>query len=288
MLKRWGRWGEQDEAGALNLIGPDEVRAAAGLVRTGQIIKLGMDLGPGTVVPPHRKRVERLMARDGGDYAAGARRPGGFQFAEEVWSFAAHSGTHVDALSHAWYDDHLWNGFPGAGTRTTTGAKRCGAEKLTPIVTRGVLLDVAPGGALPTSTAVGADDLRAAAARAGVEPRAGDVVLIRTGWIASMLGDPAGYCDDEPGIDLGAAQWLAEADVAAVGADNYAVEVQPAPAGQMFPVHQLLLRDCGIPLIENVLLDELAAAGVGEFCFVAAPLPLVGGTAGPVCPLALL
>jgi kynurenine formamidase len=224
------------------------------------------------------------MSRDGGDYAAGARRPGGFQFAEEVWSFAAHSGTHIDALSHAWYDDQLYNGFPGNGTRSTTGAQRCGAEKLAPLVTRGVLIDAAPGSSLPASTPVTADDLRAS----GVALRPGDVVLIRTGWVTAMVSDPLGYCDHEPGIDTSAAEWLAEADVAAVGADNYAVEVQPAPPGEMFPVHQLLLRDCGIPLIENLLLDELAAAGAAEFWFVAAPLPLVGGTAGPVCPLALL
>lgn len=287
MTQRWGRWGADDETGAPNLIGPTEVRAATALVQGGRVLRLGMDLGPATVVPPHRKRVERLMSRDGGDYAAGARRPGGFQFAEEVWSFAAHSGTHIDALSHAWYDDQLYNGFPGSGTRTTTGAKRCGAEKLAPLVTRGVLLDVAPGSALPASTAVDDAALRAAADRAGVTLRPGDVVLVRTGWVGSMLADPAGYCDHEPGIDYAAAQWLAEADVAAVGADNYAVEVQPASAGEMFPVHQLLLRDCGIPLIENMVLDELAAAGVAEFCFVAAPLPLVGGTAGPVSPLAM-
>ncbi|HVE25397.1 MAG TPA: cyclase family protein [Sporichthya sp.] len=284
MTPRWGRWGPDDEVGAPNLIGPAEVRAAVGLVSAGRVIKLGMDLGPATVVPPHRKRIERSMSRDGGDYAAGARRPGGFQFAEEVWSFAAHSGTHIDALSHAWYDDQLYNGFPGNGTRSTTGAQRCGAEKLAPLVTRGVLIDAAPGSSLPASTPVTADDLRAS----GVALRPGDVVLIRTGWVTAMLSDPLGYCDHEPGIDTSAAEWLAEADVAAVGADNYAVEVQPAPPGEMFPVHQLLLRDCGIPLIENLLLDELAAAGAAEFCFVAAPLPLVGGTAGPVCPLALL
>jgi kynurenine formamidase len=284
MTPRWGRWGADDEVGAPNLIGPAEVRAAVGLVSAGRVIKLGMDLGPATVVPPHRKRIERSMSRDGGDYAAGARRPGGFQFAEEVWSFAAHSGTHIDALSHAWYDDQLYNGFPGNGTRSTTGAQRCGAEKLAPLVTRGLLIDAAPGSSLPASTPVTADDLRAS----GVTPRPGDVVLIRTGWVTAMLSDPLGYCDHEPGIDTSAAEWLAEADVAAVGADNYAVEVQPAPPGEMFPVHQLLLRDCGIPLIENLLLDELAAAGAAEFCFVAAPLPLVGGTAGPVCPLALL
>jgi len=288
MVQRWGRWGPDDEAGALNLVGPDEVRAATALVRTGRVLRLGLDLGPETVVPPHRKRVERLMARDGGDYAAGARRPGGFQFAEEVWSFAAHSGTHIDALSHAWYDDHLYNGFPGTGTRTTTGARRCGAEKLPPVVTRGLLLDVAPGSALRESAVVGEAELRAAAERAGTEPRPGDVVLVRTGWLGSAGDDAVRYNDHEPGIDVEAARWLAAADVAAVGADNYAVEVQPAAEGQVFPVHQLLLRDCGIPLIENVVLDELAAAGVSEFCFVASPLPLVGGTAGPVCPLAIL
>ena len=288
MVQRWGRWGPEDEAGALNLIGPEEVRAAAGLVRSGRVVRLGLDLGPSTVVPPHRKRVERLMSRDGGDYAAGARRPGGFQFAEEVWSFAAHSGTHIDALAHAWYDDHLYNGFPGTGTRTTTGARRCGAEKLTPIVTRGLLLDMAPGGALPASTAISEADLQAAAERVGVMPRPGDVVLVRTGWLGSAGDDAARYNDDEPGITIAAARWLAEADVAAVGSDNYAVEVQPAPQGQMFPVHQLLLRDYGVPLIENVVLDELAATDVAEFCYVAAPLPLVGGTAAPVCPLAII
>lgn len=287
MAERWGRWGADDEIGAPNLVGPEQVKAAGAMIAQGRILRLGMDLGPATVVPPHRKRVERHMTRDGGDYAAGARRPGGFQFAEEVWSFAAHSGTHIDALSHAWYDDEIYNGFPGAGTRTTTGAKRCGAEKLTPLVTRGVLLDVAPGSSLPASTPVTAARLQATAEAAGVTLRPGDVVLIRTGWVGAMIGDPAGYCDHEPGIDLGAAQWLADADVAAVGADNYAIEAQPSAPGTMFPVHQLLLRDCGIPLIENMVLDALAAEGVAEFCFVAAPLPLVGGTAGPVSPLAI-
>ena len=83
----WGRWGEDDEAGALNLIGPAEVLAAASLVRHGSVVVLGQQLGPRTAVPPHRKRVERFMTRDGGDYAAGARRPNGFQFAEDVISF---------------------------------------------------------------------------------------------------------------------------------------------------------------------------------------------------------
>jgi len=285
----WGRWGGADEAGAPNLIGPAQVVAGMGLAQRGKVIRLGMDLGPATAVPPHRKRPERFMTRDGGDYASGARRPGGFQFAEEVWSFAAHSGTHIDALAHAWADDRLYNGFPGHGTRSTTGAQRCGADKLPPMVTRGVLIDlVGDGPALAASEPVSAGRLAATCAALGVTLRPGDVVVIRTGWLAEAGGDPARYFASEPGIDASAASWLAAADVAAVGADNYAVEVQPSEEGTMFPVHQILIRDHGVPLLEGVVLDELAREGAVEFCFIASPLPLVGGTASPLCPLAVL
>lgn len=290
MADNWGRWGEEDEAGALNLIGPSEVLAGLGLARRGKIVRLGLDLGPRTPVPPHRKTPERFMTRDGGDYAAGARRPGGFQFAEEVWSFAAHSGTHLDALAHAWAEDRLYNGFPGHGTRSTTGAARCGADKLLPVITRGVLIDLVGDGApLGPDEPVSADRLAAACASTGVALQRGDVVLIRTGWLSTVRGADHGHVfESEPGIDPSAARWLAEADVSVVGADNYAVEVQPSEEGTMFPVHQILIRDHGVPLLEFAALDELAAEGATEFCFVAAPLPLVGGTASPLCPLAVL
>lgn len=286
----WGRWGDDDEAGALNLIGEPQVRRAVGLVEHGRVLRLGQDLGPTTPVPPHRKQVERFMSRDGGDYAAGARQPGGFQFAEEVVSFAAHTGTHVDALSHVWCGNQLYNGFPSSTIRSTTGAQRCGADKLPPVVTRGILLDVTiphPGPLGPADT-VSAADLQAAAQAADVTPEAGDAVLIHTGWLARSTGEGDEHFFGEPGIDEEAAHWLADADVAVIGADNYAIEVQPSAPGTMFPVHQILIRDYGIPLIENVVLDELARSGASTFLFIAAPLPLVGGTAGPVSPLAVL
>ena len=286
----WGRWGPDDETGALNLVGPGQVKRAIGLVREGRTVGLGQPLGPGTPVPAHRKAVERLMMRDGGDYAAGARSPGGFQFAEEVLGFAAHSGTHMDALAHAWYGDRLYNGFPSTTVRSTTGALRCGADKLRPVVTRGVLLDVAAqrGRRLEAGEVVGLDDVQAAADAAGVSPETGDVVLVRTGWYGATADPRDDYFEGEPGLDVDAARWLAEAGVAAVGADNYAIEVLPFTSEAVFPVHQLLMRDFGVPLIEGMVLDELAEAGAGEFLLVAAPLPVVGGTAGPVCPVAVL
>ncbi|MEX2290309.1 MAG: cyclase family protein [Mycobacteriales bacterium] len=286
----WGRWGPEDEAGALNLIGSEQVLRATALVREGRVVRLGQPLDPLVPGAPHRKRVERFMTRDGGDYAAGARRPHGFQFAEEVWSFAAHSGTHMDALAHVWCEDRLYNGYPSSGVRSTTGAQRCGAAELRPVVTRGLLLDVAAGRghALVAGEAVTASELQAAADCAQVQPEPGDAILVRTGWLAACGDDLTTYFAAEPGIDRGAAQWLADADVAVVGSDNYAVEVQPSAPGTSFPAHQLLLRDHGVPLIENLLLDELARAGATAFLLVAAPLQLVGGTAGPLSPVAVL
>src|SRR4029077_17516183 len=133
--------------------------------------------------------------------------------------------------------------FPSTTIRSTTGATRCGIDKMGPILTRGVLLDVCAvaGAPLPTGTSISDAGLQQAADRAEVEPEAGDVVLLRTGWNESMLAS-AEYYDGEPGIDITAARWLAEHDVAAVGADNYAVEVLPFPPGEVFPVHKLLIR----------------------------------------------
>jgi kynurenine formamidase len=284
----WNRWGAEDERGALNHIDAEAVKRAAALVRTGQVISLAQPLSARTPFPPHRAGMQHFMGRSGGDYAAGARRPGGFQFAEDTLLMPAHIGTHIDALCHAWYDDQLYNGFPGAGTRGTTGAARCGIHRMGPIVTRGVLLDVAAvrGGPLPDGAAIGVADLEQAARDAGGEPAKGDVVLIRTGWAERQTGVVS--FDTEPGLDLAAALWLASREVAVVGADNFAVEVLPFATGTVFPVHQRLIRDFGIPLLEGLVLKPLADTGRHDFLFAASPLPVVGGTGSPISPMAIL
>ncbi|MFN0317312.1 MAG: cyclase family protein [Burkholderiales bacterium] len=285
----WGRWGMEDERGAANFAGSDEVVRAAHLVKTGQVISLAQPLSPRTPVPGHRASMLHFMGRDGGDYAAGGKRPGGFQFSEDTVVLPLHLGTHIDALCHAWHDDELYNGFSSNTIRSTTGAAHCGIDKLGPIVARGVLLDVTqdPGKPLAMGANITRAQLQAAAAKAGVSIARGDVVLIRTGWIESMLCDPR-YYDGEPGIDVEAARWLADAGVAVIGADNYAVESIPFPAGQVFPVHQLVIRGYGITLLEGLVLAPLAQAGATEFLFVAAPLPIVGGTGSPLVPVAIL
>ncbi len=284
----WGHWGKEDERGALNYIGTQEVMRATRLVKTGEVVSLAQPLSPETPVPNHRAPMQHFMQRDGGDYAAGGKRPGGFQFAEDTVVMALQFATHIDALCHAWHDDKLYNGFPSTGTRSTTRAVRCGVEKMGPIVTRGILLDVLDDGQpLAKGTAVTRERLRQSAERAGISVSQGDVVLIRTGWIETMLADPH-YYDGEPGIDVEAARWLAEAGVAVIGSDNFAVEHIPFPQGSVFPVHQLVIRTYGIPLLEGLVLAPLAAKGVSEFLFIATPLPFIGGTGSPLVPAAIL
>lgn len=286
----WNRWGADDERGALNYIGPDEVRRATGLVRTGEVLRLAQLLSSKTPVPGHRCGLQHFMGRDGGDYAAGSGRPGGFQFAEDSVMMPLHIGTHVDALCHAWYDDKLYNGFSGNGIRSVRGAERLGMEKMPPIVTRGILLDLVKlkGRILVPGESITRADLEAAAAAAGVKPEQGDAVLLRTGWLESQKEVNKPSFDTEPGINVEAARWLAEAGIAVVGADNFAVEVLPFPEGSVFPVHQLLIRDFGVPLLEGMMLDPLVASGRHEFLFVASALPIVGATGSPLAPVAVL
>ena len=123
---------------------------------------------------------------------------------------------------------------------------------------------------------------------AGITPGRGDAVLIRTGWLEAQKGVKQPSFDVEPGINVEAARWLAESGVAIVGADNFAIEVMPFATDTVFPVHQLLIRDYGVPLLEGLMLDPLVDSGRHEFLFIASPLPIVGATGSPLAPVAVL
>jgi kynurenine formamidase len=162
------------------------------------------------------------------------------------------------------------------------------------MVCRGVLLDVAAlhgTEVLPGGYGITEDDLAAAAQKAGVELRAGDVVLIRSGWSANF-GDAGAFLGHDkgvPGPTEGAARWLADRGARATGAETIAYEqIKPEIGHKLLPVHRLLLVERGVHIIEVMNLAGLAAAGVREFVFVLAPLKIVGGTGSPVRPLAVV
>jgi len=287
----WGRWGETDERGTANYVTPKLLTAAAGLVRRGKVYSLSLPIQSQAVpVAPRRGPPQHFMILDGGDYAAGLTRKSGFQASDDYLALYTHGSTHIDALAHVWYDGTLYNGF-SANTLRSTGAGKCGIDKLGHLVGRGVLLDFCRHrGETPLAggTVLGPEDFAACAKAQGVELRQGDIVLMRTGWLASFdERDPAIFFRSEPGIGLAAGEWIGKQGFAAIGADNYAVEAIPTENGISAPVHRRLLRDYGCSLMELMVLDRLAAEEVWEFMFVAAPLMITGGVGSPINPLAI-
>lgn len=143
------------------------------------------------------------------------------------------------------------------------------------------------GDLLPPSTPITDADLQAAAKAGDVDVGSADAVLIRTGWWETHRG-ASEYHDNEPGLTDEAALWLAARDVVLVGADNYAVEVQPSPPDTTFPAHLTLLHEYGIVMLENLDLTGLVTARATTFLFVANPLMMQGSTASPLNPVAVL
>ena len=146
----WGRWGKDDERGAANFASAERIRdAASSLVRSGKVYSLAIPLQASDVpVLPPRAAPQHFMRLDGGDYAAGLKRKGGFQTSDDYIALGTHATTHIDALAHVWYEDRLYNDFP-ANTVRSNGAKHCGIDKLVHLVGRGVLIDLCAHRKLP-------------------------------------------------------------------------------------------------------------------------------------------
>jgi len=289
----WGRWGESDEIGAANLLTPDHVlRSLRGAASTGKVYSLAQPIRASGTPRSESGLSLHLMSQDAGDYATGSLQPsdGGQSVAMDYVFLRIHgSATHVDALGHVWTGDEIYNGHPSAQT-SSAGLARCGVEKLTSIVTRGVLLDVAGEAgpdALVSSHEITVEQLEACADREGVRIEGGDAVLIRTGWSTVYERDPKRFVYEFPGIGVDAARWLAERDVVLVGADTLGLEVRTRDHPWDLPVHVCLLRDHGIYMLELLDLETIAADRVYQFLFVLAPLPIAGGSGSPVNPLAI-
>ena len=224
---------------------------------------------------------------------------------DDLVTMSTCAGTHIDGLAHVTYDGFMYNGFPATNVTVSGGALTCGVETLPPIVTRGVLLDVAAGKGvagldeIDPGYAITAADLDAAAEQAGVTVQSGDAVLVRTGDMRHLkAGDRERYAlgDDFhfPGLSVHSIEWFREHDVAAVFTDNYAFESFPPPSpdwSDTLAVHMLHIRDMGLVQGQNWDFEELAADcaadGQYDFLLVAAPEPIKGATSTPVAPVAL-
>jgi kynurenine formamidase len=287
-MQGWGRWGSDDELGSLNLLGASEVHRGIAEVRDGTVVSLSAPIrsGRGFNIVGRNPPVH-YMVRDGGDYAAGLPERAGFGFADDVVTLPTHGVTHVDALAHVWQDGQMYNGHP-AREVTSRGAARLGIDKMTPIVTRGVFVDAAPGGSRTPDDPIHVGELRQRLADSEVELLPGDALLVRTGWLDGFAAGTANG-SSWPGLDRDCADWLADSDVVLIGSDNVGVESFPSsdPDCQV-PLHIQLLRGRGIYFSELMDLSGLVDAGRPTFLFILAPLPLVGAVGSPVAPIAVL
>ncbi|MGB5755274.1 MAG: cyclase family protein [Acidimicrobiales bacterium] len=294
--KNWGRWGDDDEAGALNYITPDHRRAAAAEVTVGETVSCAREL-------PVRPSVENpnpalhMMTRGGDDCVV----PGlGLESTSDFVGVAFHgmSTSHIDALCHVFVDGLMYNGFAGTEVRSTgadRGSIMCAGDG---IVGRGVLLDMARQQGLPylePGTAITVADLEAAEAGQSLTVGEGDILLIGTGRDARRAeGGPwHPFTEGLAGLHPQCIPWLHERRVSVLGCDGVS-DVLPGnnPPRWIMPIHQCVIVAMGVHLLDNLRLDRLAdacgRAGKWSFLFTVAPLRVEGGTGSPVNPIAVL
>eukprot|EP00903_Cladosiphon_okamuranus_P017161 g15806.t1 len=255
------KYGPEDEIGAANLLTPDRAKAAAGL--PGQVNNSG--LGPTKTT-----------------------------YNDDIFMGWLGIGSQIDGLGHIGEDHVYYNGNDGSDFVAADGMKKLGIEKVPPIVTRGVLLNMSKfyGQDIVTEgTAYTRDDIMAAAEAQGVEIREGDVVLFHSGWLDLLkeeTRDAARYGSVEPGLGKSGAEYLAEIGVVAIGADTWGLEAVPFEEGVgVFEVHQILLAHHGIYILENMVTEELAADGVTEFMFVLGHAKVRGAVQMIINPVAI-
>lgn len=288
----WGRWGDSDELGTLNLLTPERVLAALRLPKTGKTYSLSIPIQR-TGVPnlEYRGTPQRLTLTNHDDEAMARANGGapGVGAHEDQLILPSHTSTHLDALCHAYADNKIYNGYPANQMTPYSGAAKCSIDKVGGIVGRGVLIDVAASKGvdrLEPGYVITAADLEQALNTQGIQLEAGDLVVIRTGWLEAFMANETDLMP-QPGLGLEAAAFLAEHDPALVGADNSAIEPIPFDQNVYLGGHIVLLVEHGIHLLENMNLAELAADKCYEFLLSIGALKITGATASPVTPVAI-
>lgn len=316
-VRNWGRWGDDDQLGTLNYITEAKVAEASRLVRTGRIFPLGVEFGStgpqGDLLyrgnPIHMMTVTGGRAEDLIEYAkdwdtnpkaqqiARTFATGPMRFNDDVIIMPLQAASQWDALSHVYYDDRLYNGFP-ASSVTSVGAARCSIDAVVEkgIVSRGVLLDVVRhrggGSAIGPEPSVTPEELERIAETQGVSIEPGDILVVHTGWWSEWRRTGQRR-PPVAGLNWRCAEWFHDKQVAAVAGDSMTVEhaVQPEVEGVVLPMHLLCIRDMGMMLGEywdtSALAADCAADGRYAFQLVAPPLKITGAVGSPVNPIAI-
>lgn len=283
------KYGAGDTLGAINNLSADKVKRAAQLVKNGKTYALGVETGPDSpAYPPRSYSMTVLQLDDGTGSPLGSNQATGNDDLMNLWMGI---GSQIDGLGHMGINHTYYNGHHASEFVTPKGLSKLSIDKLPPIVSRGVLLDMAKyfgKDILPAGTAFNRKEIKAAAKAAGLTIEPGDVVLFHTGWLNVAEQDAARFMAGEPGLGVDGAQYLASLDVVAVGSDSWALEVLPSENPQQaFPVHPELLAKNGVYILENMDTRALAKDGVTEFLFVLGQPRFVGAVQAVINPVAI-
>jgi kynurenine formamidase len=293
-VSNWGRWGDDDELGTVNLLTPQRAAAAAAAVQSGRSIGLGRVLTTAAAAD-NPNPLLHLMKSSG----EAAPDRGGAHASEWIGlGFHGFSTTHIDAHSHQFWNGRIYNDRPAADVRTSHGARHGSVLPYAGgLVGRGVLLDAPRSLGRPwmePGDGLGPDDLDRIATEQHVVIGSGDLVLVRTGRDAraAELGVIDPMTVGSPGLTMHCLAWLRGHDVAVLGSDVQSDVMIPGGPPHQMPVHAGALALLGLPLLDNLFLEELATAcdtrQRWDFLLTVAPLALRGATGSPVNPIALL
>jgi kynurenine formamidase len=280
------KWGAGDERGSGNLMKPALVLDAVKLIKTGEVIELAHVLGPAMPFFGTRRfdmHVKRTFMNTGSNERGSNE--------EMVLSEIGQVGTQFDGFAHQTWRNQHYNCFKTEEIAQRGLFSKLGVQNTGAFITRGVLIDVAGFKGvdmLGDAYEVTVDDLEGALKKQNMSLRAGDAVIVHTGWGKIYGKENARYVKSCPGLGVKSAQWIIDKNPILLGADNWPVEVAPNPDPQLsLPVHQLALVVNGVHLLENLKLDELVGKQVYEFAFIMQPLKIQGGTGSTVSPIAV-
>ncbi len=287
-LSNWGRWGDDDQLGTLNLITPDVRKRAAGLVEDGVPVSLAHNLIK-TRQPDVSSPLSHTMR------PSGVNNPGVFAGDQLQIYFHGYAHTHMDAVCHMFVDGKLYNGYEQSSVAEDGAEHLSIIEAKKGIFTRGVLFDIPSLKGVPylePGAAIYPADLDAWEKKIGIKVEPGDVVLIRTGrWARRADKRPWNVAMGSAGLHSSCAKWLKDRGAAVLGSD-VASDILPSPVeGISHPIHALVLVAMGMPIFDNCDLLELSKEakkrGRWHFLLTVAPLAVEGGTGSPTNPIAI-
>jgi kynurenine formamidase len=287
-LSNWGRWGKQDQMGAVNLITPAKRKQAASLVKDGVSVSLARNIETEKAADNDSPFVHKMTST--------GKTPLDGTYSMDMISVSYHgwAHSHMDSLCHMFYKGKMYNGYSQEDVTSQGATKLAVTNFKNGLLSRGILMDIPrlKGVAyLEPGTAIYSEDLDAWEKKAGVKVSSGDIVLIRTGrWAARDSKGPWNISSKAAGLHASCAKWLKARDVAILGSDGASDVMPSGVTGVTQPIHQLVIIAMGMPIFDNLDLEAVSAeAGKRqrwEFHLSAAPLAITGGTGSPFNPIA--